>query len=58
MPPFAVNKSKPYLRVYNPKKISANIATLHEYDLKSKGVGNSHFTEGELMRELVFKLMN
>ncbi len=56
--PYAVAKNKPYLRVYNPKKISANIATLHEYDLKSKGVGNSHFTEGELMRELVFKLMN
>ncbi len=58
MPPFLVSKQKPYLRVYNPKKISANIATLHEYDLKSKGVGNSHFTDGELMRELVFKLMN
>lgn len=58
MPPFLVSKQKPYLRVYNPKKISANIATLHEYDLKSKGVGNSQFTEGELMRELVFKLMN
>lgn len=58
MPPFLVSKQKPFLRVYNPKKISANIATLHEYDLKSKGVGNSHFTDGELMRELVFKLMN
>jgi DNA polymerase-3 subunit delta len=58
MPPFLVSKQKPFLRVYNPKKISANIATLHEYDLKSKGVGNSQFTEGDLMRELVFKLMN
>lgn len=56
--PYAVTKHKPYLRVYNPKKISANIATLHEYDLKSKGVDNNQFTEGELMRELIFKLMN
>lgn len=58
IPPFQVSKHKPYLRVYNPKKISANIATLHEYDLKSKGLGNSQFTDGELMRELIFKLMN
>ncbi len=58
MHPYVVGKYKNYLRVYNPKKISANIATLHEYDLKSKGIDNSHFTEGELMRELVFKLMN
>ncbi len=56
--PYAVAKNKPYLRVYNPKKISANISTLHEYDLKSKGVDNNQFTEGELMRELIFKLMN
>lgn len=49
-----VNSSK----IYNPKKIAANIAVLHEYDLKSKGVGNSSFTDGQLMKELIFRLMH
>ncbi|MFA7272795.1 MAG: DNA polymerase III subunit delta [Crocinitomicaceae bacterium] len=56
--PFALKQSKPSLKIYPPRKISANIATLHEYDLKSKGLGNSSFPEGELMRELIFKLMH
>jgi DNA polymerase III subunit delta len=58
MHPYALSQKKPALRVYNPKKISANVATLYEYDLKSKGVDNNQFTEGELMKELIFKLMN
>jgi DNA polymerase-3 subunit delta len=58
MHPFTLKQNKQYLKIYPPRKISANIATLHEYDLKSKGLGNSNFTEGELMRELIFKLMH
>jgi DNA polymerase III subunit delta len=56
--PFAVKELLTATKIYPPKKISANIAILHEYDLKSKGVGNATFSEGELMRELIFKLMH
>lgn len=49
-----INASK----TYPVKKIASNIAILHEYDLKSKGVGNSSETQGELMREMIYRLMN
>ncbi len=58
MHPFILKQNKQYLKIYPPRKISANIATLHEYDLKSKGLGNSNFTDGELMRELIYKMMH
>jgi DNA polymerase-3 subunit delta len=56
--PFVAGELVSSSRIYNPKKIAANIAVLHEYDLKSKGVGNASFTEGQLMKELVFRLMH
>lgn len=56
--PFVAGELVNSSKIYNPKKIAANIAVLHEYDLKSKGVGNSSFTEGQLMKELMFRLMH
>ena len=31
---------------------------LQEFDLKSKGYGNTSSTDSDLMKELVFKLVN
>ena len=56
--PFVASKLISATKIYNPKKIAANIATLHEYDLKSKGVGNPSFTPGQLMKELIYKIMH
>lgn len=56
--PFVAKELMQSANIYNPRVLAANIATLHEYDLKAKGVGNATFTEGELMREMLFKLMN
>ena len=56
--PFVAGELLNSSKIYKPKKIAANIAVLHEYDLKSKGVGNSSFTHGQLMKELVFRLMH
>ena len=56
--PFVAGELVNSSKIYNPKKIAANIAVLHEYDLKSKGVGNTSFTHGQLMKELVFRLMH
>ena len=45
-------------RNYNQKKLAAIISLLREYDLKSKGVNNISITEGELLRELLFKILH
>ena len=56
--PFVASQMIQSSKIYNPKKIAANIAILHEYDLKSKGINNSSFGEGELMKEMVYRLMH
>ncbi len=45
-------------RNYNQKKLTAIISLLREYDLKSKGVNNVSTPEGELLRELLFKILH
>lgn len=56
--PFVVGQLTNSAKIYNPKKVAANIAILHEFDLKSKGIGNSTFSEGELMKEMIYRLMH
>ncbi len=56
--PFVATQMIASSKIYNPKKIAANIAILHEFDLKSKGINNSSFSEGELMKEMIFRLMH
>jgi DNA polymerase-3 subunit delta len=57
--PFVAGELVNASKVFNPKKIAANIAILHEYDLKSKGVGNSGaFTQGDLMKEMIYRLLH
>lgn len=56
--PYAIKDYINGTKLFSSKNIAKNIAVLHEYDLKSKGVDNSTFSEGELMRELVFKLLS
>ena len=55
--PFVAGELTNQRNNYDPKKLAQNIATLHEYDLKAKGVGNSTFPSGELMREMNYKLL-
>jgi hypothetical protein len=46
-------------KVYIPKKAAANIAILHEFDLKAKGVGNTGaFTQGDLLKEMIYRLLH
>ena len=56
--PFVASQMINASKVYNPKKIASNIAILHEYDLKSKGINNSSFPQSELMREMLFRLLH
>jgi DNA polymerase-3 subunit delta len=46
------------LRIYNSFKTLEIIALLREYDAKSKGFGNSSVSEGDLMKELAYKIMH
>lgn len=57
--PFVASSLINASKVFNPKKIAINIAIIHEYDLKSKGVGNTGaFTQGDLMKEMVYRLLH
>lgn len=56
--PFVAGELMQAKNLYNPKKIAENIECLHLYDLKAKGLGNATLTHGELMREMVFQLLN
>ena len=47
------------MRSYNAFKCIDIIALLRQYDARSKGIGTtSNTTEGEMLRELVFKIMH
>jgi len=43
---------------YHIEKIKENISILREYDLKSKGVDSVDVSSGELLKEMIFRLMN
>jgi len=55
--PFVAGELLANRQNYDPKKIAAIIALLHEYDLKAKGVGNSQMNSAELLKEMVFQIM-
>jgi DNA polymerase-3 subunit delta len=43
---------------YSPQKLRQIISILREYDLKSKGVETAPMEDGEIMREMVFKILH
>lgn len=45
-------------RNYNMKKVSSIISYLREADVKSKGVGAANVPQGDLLKELLFKIIN
>ena len=46
------------LRNYNARKVMDIISDLRVYDARSKGVDNVSTTQGELLKELVYRIMN
>lgn len=58
--PFFVMDYQQAATKYSPAKLVSIISILREYDLKSKGVDSSgtSFPDGELMRELIFKILH
>jgi DNA polymerase-3 subunit delta len=56
--PFFVQDYDNSARNYSPAKVKAIIEILRDYDLKSKGVDNVSATDGELMKELIFRILH
>ncbi len=56
--PYAAEEYLTALKNYNTKKIREIIYMLCEYDLKTKGVDNASTSDKELMREMIFKILN
>ncbi len=56
--PFFLQDYQTAAKNYPISKLFQVISLLREYDLKSKGVENASATDGELMKELVFKILH
>ncbi|NQV03042.1 MAG: DNA polymerase III subunit delta [Bacteroidia bacterium] len=56
--PFFLQDYQATARNYSPAKVKSVIGILHEYDLKSKGVENVSATDGELMKEMTFRILH
>ncbi len=56
--PFFVSEYVKAARAYPPGKVVNIISLLREYDVKSKGYGNVSADSGDLMKELIFKILH
>jgi DNA polymerase III subunit delta len=56
--PFFVSDYVRAARIYNPRKCVQIFELLRQYDLRSKGVNNDSTDGGELLKELVYKIMH
>lgn len=55
--PYFVNEYLVAARNYPMRQISTIIATLREFDVKSKGVGSNAVPQGDLLKELAVRIM-
>jgi DNA polymerase-3 subunit delta len=56
--PYFVNEYLTAARNYPMKKVSQVVATLREFDVKSKGVGANALPQGDLLKELVVRILS
>jgi len=56
--PFFLSEYEQASKKYSAGKVVEIISLLREYDLKSKGVDNISTSDGELLRELIFRIMH
>ncbi|MBO6516297.1 MAG: DNA polymerase III subunit delta [Bacteroidia bacterium] len=57
MSPYFVGEYLTASRNYQPAKMNQVFDVLHEFDLKSKGIGSGKATDSELLTELVVRLI-
>jgi DNA polymerase-3 subunit delta len=56
--PYFITEYEMAAKKYNLSKLFAIIEYIREYDLKSKGVINVSTADGELLKELIFKILH
>lgn len=56
--PYFIGDYEKAAKNYNPQKTVEVIGLLREYDLKSKGFNNVSTSHGELLKELVYKILH
>ncbi len=56
--PYFVNEYLTAARNYPMRKVSQVVATLREFDLKSKGVGANALPQSDLLKELIVRILN
>lgn len=56
--PYFVNDYVLAAKNYPMKKVSEIVATLREFDVKSKGVGANAVSQGDLLKELLVKILS
>ncbi|GAA4232494.1 DNA polymerase III subunit delta [Postechiella marina] len=56
--PYFVKDYDVAARNFPMRKVSAVIALLREFDVKSKGVGANSVPQGDLLKELLFRILN
>ncbi|MFN5370581.1 MAG: hypothetical protein ACK5B6_03880, partial [Bacteroidia bacterium] len=56
--PYFLRDYETAARNFNPAKVIKIIHHLRDYDMRSKGYGVPQTDQGELMKELVFKIVH
>jgi DNA polymerase-3 subunit delta len=56
--PYFVAEYELAAKRFSPAKLVEIISALRESDVKSKGVGNSSASDGDLLKELIFKIIH
>lgn len=56
--PYFVNEYQSAARNYPMRKVAQVIALIRDADMKSKGVGASNLAQGDILKELLFKIMH
>jgi DNA polymerase-3 subunit delta len=56
--PFFVKDYEAASRKYSKEQLHQIISLLRQYDVKSKGVDNASVSDGELMKELIYKILH
>lgn len=56
--PFFLKEYRIAANNYSPRKVTQVISLLRAYDLKSKGQNSASIPEGEILRELIFKIIH
>jgi DNA polymerase-3 subunit delta len=56
--PYFVNEYITAARNFPMRKVSMVVSTLRDFDVKSKGVGANAVPQGDLLKELLFRILN